>query len=32
MSAPAQIAAIGFGMTLPAMSGADPWIGSNCEG
>ena len=30
--APAQMAAIGLAMPLPAMSGAEPWIGSNIDG
>ena len=32
ISAPAQTAAMGFAMPRPAMSGADPWIGSNIDG
>ena len=30
--APAQIAAIGLAMPRPAMSGAEPWMGSNIDG
>ncbi len=27
-----RMAAVGFAMPWPAMSGADPWIGSNIDG
>ena len=30
--APAQICPIGFAIFFPAMSGADPWTGSNKDG